>query len=137
MVDDGLGLPAETQGIPLRGHEALPDGIDGEQETLQGHCSQQKRPLRSDKAGCCGFVAPYGEPNFGYGPDFSPSPGNKDARVSADDKAKAISKFPRDNEKGRARVDEELDFFTQSGRTGQTSRNPEVSHPALTLTERE
>jgi hypothetical protein len=112
MLDDGLGLPAETQGIPLRGHEALPDGIDGEQETLQSHCSQQKRPLRSDKAGCCGFCSSDGEPDLGNGPDFSPSPGNKDARVSTDDKAKAITKFPRDDEEGRAHVNEELDFFT-------------------------
>ncbi len=112
MLDDGLRLPAETQGIPLRGHEALPDGIDGEQETLQGHCSQQKRPLRGDEAGCCGFCTAYGEPNFGYGPDFSPSPGNKNALVSADNKTKAIGKIPRDYDEGRARVNEELDFFT-------------------------
>ena len=128
MLDDRLGLPAETQGIPLRGHEALPDGIDGEQETLQSHRSQQRRPLRGDKAGGRGFFTGYAELNFGYGPDFSPSPGNKNALVSADDKTKAIGKIPRDYDEGRARINEELDLFTESRRTGQTGGDLEVSH---------
>lgn len=128
MLDDGLGLPSETQRIALRGHKALPDSIDGEQETLQGHCSQQRRPLRGDKAGCCGFCSAYGDPNFGNGPDFSPSSGNKNARVSTDDKTKAIRKIPRDDEKGRTRVNEELDVFTKPRWTGQTSQHLEVSH---------
>ena len=110
--------------------EALRDWIDGDEETLQGDGSEQRKSARGDETWGGDFALVDGEAHLGDRPGLLPSTGGLNGLVVLRDQLEIVRDGAWQDKKRRAGVDERIDRRCSAARSSHADRDVEESHAA-------
>ncbi len=123
---DLSGLESRLTDEALHGNQPLRNGINCEEQALQGHCSKKRRAAGGNKARCCHLLAIQPQAHLTDRPHFPLTPCDHNALGSKWSDFESFRQRTWDDQQGSAGVHQQLDHLAPSRRSGQPSRNSKL-----------
>ena len=113
------------------GNETLGDGIDRQEETLEGDGPEQRRSPGGDAAGCGDLLSVQGEADLGNGPGLPPATGGLNGLDARPRELELVGPSAWNDEQRRGGVDQQVERRRPTRGTAEPGGNVEEPHHAL------